>query len=235
MKAFEEAIVRNADMVEFDLRRTSDGVIVLFHNPDFLNPTGQRTLVSESTFAELSEFARDKGFSIAVFEEVLSCFGDRIAMDIEIKVSGFEDDVARMLKADPPAFEPVISSFKPEVINRIKVLDSSLRVGLVIGSDRFKSVSFLARPFIKMLLEHSEYDSIHLHRSLFSQRVTRSLLDAGLMVYAWTVNDPDEIRDFARQGIKGIISDRPDIVHQIRLETEGTESLPIGGIPGRTR
>lgn len=232
MEAIEEAIARNADMVEFDLRRTSDGVIVLFHNSDFLTPAGRSKLVSESTYAELSEFARDKGFSVAVFEEVLSCFGGRIAMDIEIKVGGFEDDVVRMLKANPPGFEPVISSFKHEVINRIKSLDYFLKVGLVIGSDRFKSVSFLARPFIKRLLEHSEYDSIHLHRSLVSQRVTRSLLDAGLTVYAWTVNDPDEIKGFVRQGIKGIISDRPDIVHQARLETEGAESLRISGLPG---
>jgi len=215
--AFEEAIARNADMIELDLRQTSDGVIVLHHDPDVPTPDGKGRPISHMSFAELTGLAEADGQGPATFADILAQFGDRIAMNIEIKNGGFEREVVRMLKADPPAFEPVISSFKPEIIKRIKKMDRSIKVGLIVGSKNLDVLSLLARPFIKKLFSGLEYDNFHLHKSLVSQDVLDGFSDAGYSVYVWTVNDPEEMRRMLRLGVTGIISDVPDIVYETCL------------------
>lgn len=211
--AIEKAIDCGADMVEFDLRQTKDGVIVLFHDPAITLPSRKTVPVSKVTFSELSEFGKAEGFVPATFEEVLHGFGGRIAFDIEIKVGGFEKEVVKLLRSNPPVYEPVISSFKPEILWRIKRLESSVKVGIIIGSGKIKSLSFIARPFVERILARTSYDTVHLHRSLASHSVLESLLDSGFPVYVWTVNDPVEIREFVEQGVTGIISDVPDVVY----------------------
>ena len=211
--AFEKAISCRADMIEFDLRQTSDGVVVIFHNPAVTTPTGELRRVSKTSLADLSEITSKNGFPVLTFRDALRDFGGRIAMDIEIKVGGFEKDVVKLLRENPPPFEPVISSFKPEILRRIKKLDGNLKVGLIIGASKIKSLSFIARPFVERILARSIYDTVHLHKSLISQSIMESLLDAGFPVFAWTVNDPQEIMALVQQGVGGIISDFPDVVY----------------------
>ena len=212
--AFEKAIACQADMIEFDLRQTSDNAVVIFHEPAVAAADGQIRRVSKTTLAELSEIAEGNGFPLMTFRDLLRDFGQRVALDIEIKVGGFEKEVVRLLRENPPLFEPVISSFKPEILRRIKKLDSNLKVGLIIGASKIKSLSFIAKPFVERILARSIYDTVHLHKSLISPSVMESLLDAGFPVYVWTVDDPEEIKGLVGQGVLGIISDVPDVVYE---------------------
>jgi glycerophosphoryl diester phosphodiesterase len=216
--SIEEAIARGADMVEFDLRRTADGVIVLFHDRIVRPLSGGNIPVSRVTLDELSGIAKSRGYRLAVFEEILAEFGSRIPFDVEIKVRGFEEEVIRLLDKYPPAFEPVISSFVPGVVKKIKKLRPSLRTGLVLGYSRIPQLNILARPVIDRLITGREVDSIHLHRSLASGHVLRKLNAAGAEVYVWTVNDPREMKRFLGMGVNGIVTDKPDLLHGICRE-----------------
>ena len=225
-EAFEEAISRNADMIEFDLRKTSDGRIILHHDSHILDNSYIRRPVSRMTYSEISELSERAGSRLAAFDEILGDFGDRIAMNIEIKVGGFEREVIAALKADPPAFEPVISSFKPNIIRRIKTLDPSMKVGLVVGEKFAGAIKHLTKPLIGRLFSGVEYDNFHLHKDLAYQDVIDGLLDSGFSVYIWTVNNPQEIGKLIAAGVTGIISDFPDLVHDIRENKIG-ELQPI--------
>jgi len=230
--SFEEAIARNADMVEFDLRRTSDGVIVLHHDDNATIADGKVTPVSRLTFSELDSICSQKGYQLAVFEDILIRFGDKIAFNIEIKIGGMEREIARLLKAHPPSYEPVVSSFKPEIIRKIKKLDHTLTTGLIVGSQNLDFLNALARPLIKKIFGGQDYDNFHLHKNLVSHGVVEGLVDAGYAVYVWTVNDPGEIRQFLDMGVTGIISDMPDRVYDICLALSERQEIlvPNGNI-----
>ncbi len=215
VEAFEEAIVRNADMIEFDLRRTSDGVIVVYHDSHIDLADGSKQAVSRMTYSELAEYTGKAGFKLATFERVLSDFGPRIAMNIEVKIGGFERELIKMLKCSSPEFRPVISSFKPQIIRQVKRIDPSALTGLVVGSRVSGAVRFLTKPLVRNLFSGTQYDSIHLHKELASSEIIDGLLDSGFSVYVWTVNEPDLISTLISFGVTGIISDVPDVVHGI--------------------
>jgi glycerophosphoryl diester phosphodiesterase len=213
--SIEEAIARGADMVEFDLRRTADGVVVLFHDRIARSLSGKTVSVSKIPFDELSATARSEGYEIATLEQVLGEFGARIAFDIEIKVRGFEEEVIRLLDRYPPSFRPIISSFVPGVVRKIRKLRHSSKTGLIIGYSRIPQLNIFARPVIGRLISEGGADSIHLHKSLVSERVMKKLKAMGAEVHIWTVNDPEEMKRLLGMGVDGIVTDKPDLLYDL--------------------
>ncbi len=213
--SIEEAISRYADMVEFDLRQTADGAIVLFHDRTVATRTGKRVPVSRISFSELFDIAGTNGYRLSTFEEVLREFGSRIPLDIEIKVRGFEGKVIHLLKNYPPAFEPVISSFVPGVIKGINRLDPSINTALVLGYSKIPHLNIFARPLVGRLISKAGVDSVHLHKSLVSRHILQKLFALGTRVYIWTVNAPEEMTRLLKTGVDGIVTDTPDVLYDI--------------------
>jgi glycerophosphoryl diester phosphodiesterase len=110
LEAFEKAIGLGADMVEFDVRRTADGVLVVVHDPlppvryDELRPRPPR------------------------FEEVVDVCAGRIALDVELKEPGVEAEVLDVVDAA----SSVVTSFLPDVVAAVKTLRPDVRAGLLL-------------------------------------------------------------------------------------------------------
>ena len=66
IESFETAIALGADMIEFDVRRTKDKVLIAYHDESL-----QGKPVRELTFKAISQIARNQGFDIPTVEEVL--------------------------------------------------------------------------------------------------------------------------------------------------------------------
>src|SRR3984957_19558172 len=80
--AFEAAIAMGADAVELDVRRTSDGVLVVHHNA-----SRRGVPVALMTHAALIRRSRNEPPTL---ETVLDLCAGRVAVDVEIKEPGFE-------------------------------------------------------------------------------------------------------------------------------------------------
>ena len=50
--AIQSAVFANADLIEFDVRETSDGALLLFHDGDLKRFTGQKTVFESLGFVE---------------------------------------------------------------------------------------------------------------------------------------------------------------------------------------
>ena len=234
--SIEEAMARGADMVEFDLRQTADGVIVLFHDRIARSVSGRTMSVSKLTYHELSAVAEAGGYRLATFEEILALYRSRISFDIEIKVRGFEEEVIRLLDKHPPVFEPMITSFVPGVVRKIKRIKPSLRTGLILGYSRIPQLNIFARPIIDRLISGKGVDSVHLHRSLVSESILSKLRILGVEIHVWTVNDPEEMKRLLTMGVNGIVTDGPDVLHDVCRRMAGAEQPVIGEaklFPGR--
>ena len=117
IEAFEKAIEVGAEMIEFDVRETRDGVLIAFHDE-----------VREWTYQELCDRLP---WPPPRLEQVVETCAGRIVLDVELKEHGHE---AAALRVVSPA-EFVVTSFLPEAVAEAKRLRPDVRVGLLLGAE----------------------------------------------------------------------------------------------------
>ena len=200
LAAFAAAGPLGADAVELDARRTADGAVVISHDDTL--PDG-RVLV-ETLRPDLPEWmptlaeALDACAPLVVNIEIKNTPGDadfdpadRVADAVLDEVSGRDQD------------RYLISSFHRPTIDRIRARRPGLATALL---------------HIHVGGEAALADAVaHGHGALhpWSGWVTPELIAAahaqGVVVNAWTVDDPDEMVRLASWGIDGIVTNVPDV------------------------
>ena len=92
LDAFENAIQLGVDMVEFDVRKTLDNKLVVYHDSQI-----EGRAISETSYEELQSIAEKNGFRIPTFLEVIKLCHNRVFMDIEIKETGYEYRIVKIV------------------------------------------------------------------------------------------------------------------------------------------
>jgi glycerophosphoryl diester phosphodiesterase len=205
LAAFEYALASGCDGFEFDVRFTSDRRSVLLHDP--------RLKHKEVAVTEYSELLRRCDSRLASLEEVLARFDDTAYLDLEVKVSGYEEEVVKAVRARLPTRGFVISSFVPEVLLRFNDLDSTLPLGYIFehatDAERWPDLP------ISVLIPHFK---------LVSQRLIGEVHARGVRLLAWTVNKPSQMLRLASWEIDGLISDDPRLLVHTFLRQLGETS-----------
>ncbi len=124
--AFERAIELGADMIEFDVRRTRDGRLAVFHDSAV-----DGVALAELTHRELRERA---GVAVPLLGEVLELTGGRIGLDVECKENGTaEEVVATLAPAIARGEELLITSFSDTLLADVRRVAPALRTGLLLA------------------------------------------------------------------------------------------------------
>ena len=184
LAAFELALAHGCDGFEFDVRLTADRRCVICHGPRLAGRS-----IDKSRYQQLPP-------GTACLPEVLEKFAARAFLDIELKVTGLEAEVAAMLRQHPPQRGYFVSSFLPRVIERLYAIDQSLPLGLICDSQR----QLTAWPGLPL-------HALFLERRLLKPAIAETLRSAGKKVFVWTVNRERDMRRCADLAVDGIISD----------------------------
>ena len=214
LASFKKAIDLGADMVEFDVRRTKDSVLIVRHDELM-----EGKPIHELTYEEMATMTRDQGFSIAPLEEVLQYTSGKIRLDVELKEEGYEKEVVALLSRYLKQDQFVVTSFYDACIKRIKENDPDIQGGLILGISkpenpirtRFSEFFPLGR------CKKAKADFLVPHWRLlrfgFLERVKRG----NKPIFVWTVNDQEMIwKCLQEERIDGIITDRPDLALSLR-------------------
>jgi len=191
--AFENAVALGADMIELDVRCTKDGHLIVAHDPDL-----RGSPISGLTEQAISATGSGRPPFLA---EVVARLGNRIALDIEIKESGYEQAVIAAVHTLAPGLL-VLSSFRSEVVATVRQRAPHLSAGLICSP---------RTPAVTSLRLAREVGATHLvlHRRRAGPRALIAAGNWGLKVFVWTVNDPrDLVRFMADPGISGVVTDR---------------------------
>jgi len=198
--AFEMAAIAGADGVELDVRRTADGVLVVHHDA---RVTDGRVIV-ETPWQELPPY-------VPTFGEALDACGG-LWVNIEIKNDEGDPDfdpldraavevLATLAERGPGRW--LISSFRLATIDRCKLLDPTMPTAwltMELGADA-----------IGVAATHG-HTAVHPWEVTVTAAEVERSHDAGLLVNAWTCNDPVRAAALAMAGVDGIVTDVPDIV-----------------------
>lgn len=116
LKAIAAGIAAGADAVEFDVRRTKDGVFVLNHDATMDRLTGNSARVRNLTLKEFLDIKRLDGEPFATMKQALDARGTTTAV-IEPKGTRWAHPLAEALKTDKNNQNIVVISFNhPELI-----------------------------------------------------------------------------------------------------------------------
>jgi glycerophosphoryl diester phosphodiesterase len=199
IRSFANAIDVGADMIEFDVRLTSDGEMIAFHDSHVKGtPVGQltRAQITSATGAEPP-----------LLEEVLGLCAGRIGLDVELKEGGYVNRVTGALRSTMDLGQVVITSFLPGVVAEAKSLLPEVRTGLLVGARNLY-------PFAAVTQVGADYLAPHVN--LARMGVLRRAAQAGLPCLVWTVNSDALIRVFAADPrVAGIITDRAERALQL--------------------
>lgn len=203
--AFEAALEMRPEMVEFDVRRTADGVLVVHHDPDIVG--GEIRGMSK---AQVEDASASAGYAIPTLQEVLELLKDGVVMDIEVKEAGYEEQVVEDVLGivEPDRF--LISSSHDEVIRKVKGLRPEIRTGLVLYWGSFPGC--LARLLPAGMVARSGADVLVVSDRLIRLGFKRLNTRLGKPVWVYTINDRKRMwKHITDPGIGGIFTDRPDV------------------------
>lgn len=194
LEAFEAAIELGADMIEFDVRCTRDGRLIVFHDARVKTvPTGSLRY----------DDLRVKGTRSRppLLEDVLTLAKDRIALNLEVKEPGYVEQTVALLR--PFGLERcLLSSFLDPVVLEAKALAPDLHTGLVIATG--------LRRALTTRVPAAKADTLAVHRRLADAAGLAKAAAAGVPCVIWTVNGPRALdRYLGHPAVEGVITDRP--------------------------
>ncbi len=203
--AFEKGVAVGADMLEFDVQLTRDGVLVVIHDSTLLRTHSKRTRIRWSTHKSLNE-ATAHGHKIATLEEVLDMFFGKILLNLEVKSRGAGKAAAKLIqekyiKQDSDWENILFSSFK--ALELVSIRRSAPKAELAMLHDR--------NPFSFMAYERRlRFTAVGFHRLRVNPLSLQVAKQLGIFTYVYTVNRPDAAKRLEAEGLDGIVTDNPD-------------------------
>jgi glycerophosphoryl diester phosphodiesterase len=167
---------------EFDLRKSSDGVPVVCHDPVLRGMSVDKTLAAN--------------LGVPTLEDVVRTFAARAFLDIELKVSGLEMSTISALRSHSPRQGYVVSSFLPEVLSATHKLDPTVPLGLICD-DRRNLDHWPNLPIDWLIPQFNLVDEALITRCR----------DAGTSVMVWIVNREICLRKISAMGADAVITD----------------------------
>jgi glycerophosphoryl diester phosphodiesterase len=214
IESFEKAKVSGADMIEFDVRRTKDNVLIALHD-EIIQGHSTRDLIYEG----VSQIARHKGFEIPTVEEVLKWARGKIKLDVELKEKGYEKEIVELLSGYFEKDQFVITSFNDASLRVIKERYPDIKTGLILGRDipSYRILTRLQECFPRKRCKKARPDFLVAHLKLlrlgFLERARRNHLP----VFVWTVNAEETIWKLLHdRRVSAIITDKPDLAVSLR-------------------
>ena len=83
--------------VECDIRKTVDGVYVIYHDDDLSRLAGESANVSEITFEKMQEYMRKAGNEVLTFEQLKNGYKESTPLLLHIKLLDYDMEFAKMI------------------------------------------------------------------------------------------------------------------------------------------
>ncbi|MGE5422282.1 MAG: glycerophosphodiester phosphodiesterase [Ignavibacteriales bacterium] len=215
LPSFQKAIETGAQMIEFDVRRTGDGIIVVHHDPH-VQCEEAKYYISALPYDKLNSLV---DYHIPTLEEFLLLCTGRIELDIELKEAGYEKDVLDVVLKyyAPESF--ILTSFHDAAIKIVNQLHPGLRTGLLfVMKEDWDTLLGRVKACGAM--------SLAPHFWLVTQQFMENAKRHNLPVWVWTVDDRETMEKLADLGVAGIITDYCDLALEVRSEhVSGSQSL----------
>lgn len=211
LEAFKIAIKLKADYVEFDIRKTKDNQLIVFHDDEI---DGKE--ISSLTYDKLCSITSREYYRVPLLSEVLELCKGKIKLDIELKESGYEkrviDMVTRLYRYD----EFMMKSFIDSTVKAIHDYDPYIKTGLLLGRKGGSLKTKLHEFFPMTRLAACNADFVSPYYKIATPGFMKRMRLYNKPVYVWTVNRARNMGKCILNHVDGIITDKPNVAIKVR-------------------
>jgi glycerophosphoryl diester phosphodiesterase len=204
MAAYKAAIDDGADGFECDVRLTKDNQLVLWHDADMQRVAGNSARIADSTFKEIKSHYPQA----TRLEELLILARDnKRELAIETKhpvpsASAVEKGVMRLLAQEKPVADIHVMSFSWLALENIRKIDPAQ-----------KTVALLHDTFSFAMRRFTSAQSIGPGITAFRKKPHLNQDPRNLFI--WTVDDADDMRFCADNGVDVLITNTPSYARSV--------------------
>jgi len=207
LSAVRHAIAEGADFAEIDVQTTADGVVVLFHDDDFMRVASLNRRLRDINYSELKDIDVGSWFApefsserIPTLQEIIDLARGRIKLNIELKYTWpdptLTEKVVNIIRQNSFFSDCVVSSLNFSAVTEVKQSFPELTTGFIV----LKAAGDLSR---------MEADFLSISAAKATARLVRQLHRNGRAVHVWTVNDFNNVISMIERGVDNIITDYP--------------------------
>ena len=216
LAAVNASISRGESYIEVDVQRTSDDVLVLFHDNNLDRLTDRTGKLSDWNWKDLSTIdvgshfdTEYSGVSIPTLAQVIEAIeGNNVTLLLEAKnpdkYPDIEKQINELLEISESTEKVVVVSFDHEWLQKFQEIAPTTRTGSICWWKSNFSQSSKSKTVI-----------VFWAAIIADPTLIKRGHDSGFEVIAWTVNSPFLMKMLLWLGVDGIVSDYPDRGRQI--------------------
>ncbi len=212
--AFQHAVDLGVRCIETDVRATSDGHAVIFHDATLERTTTGTGPIAETSLAELQRLQLADGSPVMTLTQALRRWPDTV-LNIDVKC---DDALGPFLSAvwECAAWDRVCAaSFS---VDRVTML-RDLAGDRLATSMHPREVAWLVLgldpggPAVAAQVPRRSGPI-----PVVTRRFVRAAHRRGVQVHVWVVDDAQEMHELLDLGVDGLVTDRPSVLREVLVE-----------------
>ena len=218
MAAFQRAFDEGFRYLETDVRLTSDGQLIAFHDARLDRVTDRQGLVGAMPWREVRQARIGGTEPIPLMAELLDAFPTAF-FNIDAKSDAAAAPLVDLVMKSGSAARVCLGSFSDRRLAAIRAACGP-EVATSMGSReifRLVRASALQRRF-ELPARAAQVPVGMRGVPIVTPRFIGRAHAAGLEVHVWTIDDPLEMRRLLTLGVDGIMTDRPELLRDVLRE-----------------
>ena len=203
--SIHKAIALGVDMIEIDVFQLKSGELVVFHDEMLDRLTNATGRIEDFTLDELQKVIVKGNHHIPTLEEVIQTIHQSVPLNIELKGKNTAKPTFFLLEKFYPKgwtkADFIISSFKWNELEIFRKLDNQIPIAVLTEENPLDALAISKK--LKAVALNPFW------KTLTKENVER-IQQAGLKVFTFTVNEPEDIKTVTTLGVDGIFCNFPE-------------------------
>lgn len=226
LESLLQAVALGVDAVEFDLRVSRDGALIVIHDEtldrttDGIGPVALRTVAELGSLDAGARFTPDEGHTfpwrgrgvrVSTFDEIIESLPRELPCIIELKTAAATELLRVAVRRHDIAHRIIVAGFDPEATRPLR------GAGFALGASTPDVAHLLLPALLRLRVGSQLFQALCIPPRWHGLPVpiaalARALRESGTVIHVWTVNDPAYALQLWREGVQGIISDDPGVI-----------------------
>ncbi len=197
----KKAVGHHVDMIEFDVRVTHDAIPVLHHNAEVIDPNGNKYKINKYSYRELREHKPD----LPRLKEALEAVGQQVPLYIEVKPREPVAPIVQVIK------ECIAQGMRPGHLS-LASKDQKALLELHAALPDIQKIVIEPWSGVRARVRARQVGTnvVAMNQLWLWRGFIRAASRGERTLYAYTLNNPQKARRWAKYGLAGVITDYPD-------------------------